>query len=209
MIRFKCPRCQVTLSAPDECAGDQVVCGKCKFQLQAPGSPRNQTVLAPLVPPPAIQADTAEPLRTPDAEPPVVPAPRSSAPGKPPNAPKPSAGTFLTRHRGWAVALAVLAFCLLGIVVIALVVSTRRGGSIEDLMFTSSLTSLSCVCFTVPLVLIPFAFWIWMLVDCLGREPSEGNEKLVWVLVLIFLNWLGALLYYFVRRPIRIRDLGR
>ena len=39
-------------------------------------------------------------------------------------------------------------------------------------------------------------FWIWMLVDCLTRKKFE--DKLVWVLVLIFLNILGAFLYYFL-----------
>ena len=41
-------------------------------------------------------------------------------------------------------------------------------------------------------------FWIWMLVDCLMNPALEGTEKLVWVLVIIFLHALGALIYYFV-----------
>jgi len=47
------------------------------------------------------------------------------------------------------------------------------------------------------------AFWIWMLVDCLTNESSEGNDKLVWVLVIVLTNWIGALIYCFVRRPQR------
>jgi hypothetical protein len=39
-------------------------------------------------------------------------------------------------------------------------------------------------------------FWFWMLVDCLKRKRFE--DKLVWVLVLILLNFIGALLYYFL-----------
>ncbi len=54
-----------------------------------------------------------------------------------------------------------------------------------------------------------FVFWIWMLVDCATKEPSEGNDKIVWLLVIIFLNWLGALIYYLARRPTRIQQLGR
>lgn len=52
---------------------------------------------------------------------------------------------------------------------------------------------------------IALAFWIWMLVDCLKYEPSEGNDKLIWVLVIVLANWIGALIYYFVRRPDRAR----
>lgn len=50
------------------------------------------------------------------------------------------------------------------------------------------------------------AFWIWMLVDCIQNEPSEGNDKIVWVLVLLFTNWLGAIIYFFARRRERIRQ---
>ncbi|WP_345785353.1 PLD nuclease N-terminal domain-containing protein [Thalassobacterium sedimentorum] len=50
-----------------------------------------------------------------------------------------------------------------------------------------------------------FAFWIWMLVDCLKYESSDGNDKLVWVLVIVFTNWIGALIYFLVRRGERRR----
>ena len=43
-----------------------------------------------------------------------------------------------------------------------------------------------------------FAFWLWMIVDCLKREFKRDIDKVVWVLVLIFLHLLGALVYYFV-----------
>ena len=23
-------------------------------------------------------------------------------------------------------------------------------------------------------------FWIWMLIDCVTNEPSEGNNKIIW-----------------------------
>ena len=51
--------------------------------------------------------------------------------------------------------------------------------------------------------------WIWMLVECATRESNEGNDKLVWILVIIFTQWLGALIYLIVRRPKRIEELGR
>ena len=55
--------------------------------------------------------------------------------------------------------------------------------------------------------LIAMAFWIWMLIDCLKHESSEGNDKLIWVLVIVLTNWIGALIYFFVRRPERKREL--
>jgi hypothetical protein len=64
------------------------------------------------------------------------------------------------------------------------------------------------------LVLITFAllstvFWILTLVDCATNEPSEGNEKIIWILVIIFTHALGALLYRLVRRPERLRLYGK
>ena len=43
-----------------------------------------------------------------------------------------------------------------------------------------------------------FLFWLWMLVDCLKRDFKKDYEKIVWVLVVIFLHILGAVIYYFV-----------
>ena len=63
------------------------------------------------------------------------------------------------------------------------------------------------ICIGVGLVIV--VFWIWGLIDCLNNEPSEGNEKIVWILVIILLGAVGALLYYTVRRPARIREVGK
>ena len=51
--------------------------------------------------------------------------------------------------------------------------------------------------------------WIWMIIDCATREPSEGNDKLIWILIILLTHLLGALIYLLVRRPQRIREFGR
>lgn len=51
-------------------------------------------------------------------------------------------------------------------------------------------------------------FWLWMLIDCATKEPSEGNDKLIWIIIIIFTHVLGALVYFFVRRPKRKKDYG-
>ena len=53
------------------------------------------------------------------------------------------------------------------------------------------------------------AFWIWMMVEVLTRETDEGNNRLIWALVIVFAHWVGALIYLLARRPERIRKLGR
>jgi hypothetical protein len=51
-------------------------------------------------------------------------------------------------------------------------------------------------------------FWIWVLVDCLTKEPSEGNDKVAWTLFILLVPLIGALVYYFVRRPERVKAVG-
>jgi cytochrome c oxidase assembly factor CtaG len=48
--------------------------------------------------------------------------------------------------------------------------------------------------------LLCFVFWIWMLVDCIQNQGLSSTEKIVWVLVIIFLHALGALIYFLVGR---------
>ena len=62
-----------------------------------------------------------------------------------------------------------------------------------------------CCCFWLPLTIL----WIWMLIDCLVNEPSEGNDKIIWVLVIIFVGWIGALIYLLARRSRRKTKYGR
>jgi hypothetical protein len=51
--------------------------------------------------------------------------------------------------------------------------------------------------------------WIWMLVDCATKEPDTGNSKVTWVLIIALTHIIGAAIYFFVRRPQRIAELGR
>lgn len=58
------------------------------------------------------------------------------------------------------------------------------------------------------LALLTTVFWIWMIADCATNEPQNTNDKIVWLLVIIFVHFVGALLYYIIRRPERIRLTG-
>jgi Phospholipase_D-nuclease N-terminal len=62
------------------------------------------------------------------------------------------------------------------------------------------------ICLIGPLC---FIFWIWMLIEAITKEPTEGNDKLIWVIVIALTQVIGAAIYYFVRRPERIRKYGR
>ena len=46
-----------------------------------------------------------------------------------------------------------------------------------------------------------FAFWLWMLIHSITNKGLADGEKIVWVLVIIFLPFLGSILYFFLGRP--------
>lgn len=45
-----------------------------------------------------------------------------------------------------------------------------------------------------------FTFWAIMLAECVAVEESNSLDKLIWVLVILGANIVGALIYFFVRR---------
>jgi len=47
-------------------------------------------------------------------------------------------------------------------------------------------------------------FWLWMLIDAITATHLSGTEKLIWVLVIIFLPCLGSVLYFFLGRRRRV-----
>lgn len=59
------------------------------------------------------------------------------------------------------------------------------------------------------LALSAFVLWVWVLVDTLTRETDENNNRLIWGLVVGFTGIVGALIYLVVRRPERLKSLGR
>lgn len=50
----------------------------------------------------------------------------------------------------------------------------------------------------IPFMLLLPIFWIWMLIDCAKRNFAGPNDKVIWILIIIFAGMLGAIIYYFV-----------
>ncbi len=61
--------------------------------------------------------------------------------------------------------------------------------------------------FAIVLAILASIFWLWMLVDCLTNPRLLPMEKLIWVLVIFFLHFVGALVYLIVGRQQRVRGL--
>ncbi len=51
-------------------------------------------------------------------------------------------------------------------------------------------------------------FWIAMLVEAALYEQNN-NERLLWVIIIIFTQLIGALIYAIARRPRRISETGK
>ena len=48
-----------------------------------------------------------------------------------------------------------------------------------------------------------FAFWIWMIVDCVERKFKNKDDKVLWLIIILLVHVIGAIVYYFV---IKIKD---
>lgn len=69
------------------------------------------------------------------------------------------------------------------------------------------MTTMNPFLVTVLLVatLLTFVITVVALIDVL-RSKFHGNDKLVWVLVLLFLNVVGATLYVAIGRKQKVKD---
>jgi hypothetical protein len=52
--------------------------------------------------------------------------------------------------------------------------------------------------FILPIVLLTTVFWVWMLISAIQNKGLTDNERICWVLAIIFLHFIGALLYLLV-----------
>lgn len=58
------------------------------------------------------------------------------------------------------------------------------------------------------LVVAGFVLWVWTLVDAI-RTPDarfQAGNQLVWVIVIVFTNIIGSLIYLAIGRPTTARS---
>jgi hypothetical protein len=51
-------------------------------------------------------------------------------------------------------------------------------------------------------------FWIWMLIHAITNKGIAGGEKVAWVLVIIFVPFIGSIIYFFLGKPKGTSALG-
>jgi hypothetical protein len=44
------------------------------------------------------------------------------------------------------------------------------------------------------------ALFIWALVDCIQRQFPGENDKLIWILIIVLIGWIGPIIYLIVGR---------
>lgn len=52
--------------------------------------------------------------------------------------------------------------------------------------------------FVLLLVLLILAFEVWMIVDAIRNQALSDNEKLLWLLGMVFIHPFVAIAYYFM-----------
>ena len=48
--------------------------------------------------------------------------------------------------------------------------------------------------------ILGFVLWIWAVIDCATNDYLPGNDKIVWILVVVLAGVVGAIIYYFIAR---------
>ena len=48
--------------------------------------------------------------------------------------------------------------------------------------------------------LLGCAFWIWMLIDAISNNQLRGSERVLWVVVVWLLPFIGSVIYFLAAR---------
>lgn len=56
------------------------------------------------------------------------------------------------------------------------------------------------VIFWVIAGLLGFALFLWALIDCIRRQFPNQNDKILWLVLIILLGWIGPILYLIIGR---------
>jgi len=68
-------------------------------------------------------------------------------------------------------------------------------------MIGMSLLGILAILMLAAIVLASCIFWIWMLIHAITNKGLTDTEKVMWVVIILFLHFIGGLIYFFVGRP--------
>ena len=56
--------------------------------------------------------------------------------------------------------------------------------------------------FLLGIAVLLLVFWVLMIVDVAKRKFKNENDRVAWILIIVLLNCIGAIVYYFaIKRP--------
>jgi hypothetical protein len=53
--------------------------------------------------------------------------------------------------------------------------------------------------------ILGFALWLWSLIACIRNRYLSDNNRLIGILLIVFLNLLGSLVYLFLPRETELQ----
>lgn len=56
------------------------------------------------------------------------------------------------------------------------------------------------IVYFLPLIVIQFVLMIAALIDLSKRKNVTGNNKLLWALIIVFINTIGPIIYFIIGR---------
>ena len=57
-----------------------------------------------------------------------------------------------------------------------------------------------CFLVWILLAVLALGIWIWALVDAIQNPALDGNQRLIWILVIVLTQFIGAMIYLIVGR---------
>ena len=64
------------------------------------------------------------------------------------------------------------------------------------------------VIFLLLFAVVPFALWLWAIIDLLRGNFTNNTTKLIWLVVVAFIPFLGAILYLLIGKRQKVRPLS-
>lgn len=63
--------------------------------------------------------------------------------------------------------------------------------------------------FLVPLILLELGLLIFALIDVIRRQRVKGNNKVIWILIIVLINVIGPIIYLAIGRKEDMVDSDR
>ena len=76
-----------------------------------------------------------------------------------------------------------------------------------DIFFWPFTMGAGIIIFVVKLLVL--AFVIWMIVDCVQRKFKNEAEKWIWIVLMVFTTYVGAIVYYIAIRAMNPKGVSK